>query len=892
MSIQPLGKEVALLLRASALVVTPLSLVKELVDNAVDAKATSIKVQIARNGVDQIEVQDNGVGICSADFDALGRRAHTSKLRAFQDLPKIGGQSLGFRGEALAAALSFSDVTVTTRTVQEKVGHRVRLEPRVGGVKEQNLVSVPAGTTIRVQNLFANIPVRKKIAVDNIQKTIADVKHLLQAYALARPQIRLAFGIIGDNRASWSYSPVGAPTVREAASQLLGKGFVSRCIDASLTEPGSSPDDRLVEELTEREVSRITVEAFLPKSDADLSAVSKKGAFLSVDGRPLASTRGTMKKVVSAFKSRFEALLRRQGVQPSGSNVFIRLNIRCPPGTYDINVSPAKDEVLFTNEDRVLKIVDDLLQAAYAFTEIEDNPGKRDDEGLNELSSDDLQILESFAITNDDSLYPIDLLQPSLDNSRLTVDSPPDKDDQLNFSLGEDNASSDSRDKNVGLDTAWLIDMSAPCDDHDVPQPTATSVIDQLRNAASQKARKSDDEVNSIREDGEMSPPVSCMRAEPLEVDTSSFCPWTAAAGAPNPWAIAAKAAGVKPQLYAAENFETNSAFDIEEASRGRTLDPRLADCREAFSISPSPDIPRNGAIMCTPPRMLGPPPTSALQTPPPSDGRIPRQRNTLPRFKPLTMPAPRARKPEGTRPQARPRQGRIHVGAPSYKDLLTSYGEHQLENCLSLDSYMGPIDLESNQPPAESGLADPFIMSPPLAAGYHVSAGDVPSMSDLPPAAASMETKGPNALNGGRRSAMDVAAADEIPGQHDPRKYLLKRRRSMSRDRRAGRVLRRVKSSLLPLETIPVDQEMHAVSIDIATSHAEVRPAVFCLVYIDQYVSIGTSQSGLPDDLEEAADIQARLQDVFGKWAQRTTSAKCDLELNLRSQVKGKSSE
>ena len=888
MSIQPLGKEVALLLRASALVVTPQSLIKELVDNAIDAKAASIKVQIARNGVDQIEVQDNGDGICAADFDALGRRAHTSKLRAFQDLPRIGGESLGFRGEALAAANSVAEVTITTRTALEKVGHRVRLEPKAGGVKEQNLVSVPAGTTVRVQNLFANIPVRKKIAMDNIQKTIADVKHLLQAYALARPHIRLSFGVIGDNKASWSYSPIGAPTVREAASQMLGKGVFSQCINAALTEPGSSPDDKLVEELTEREVSRITVDAFLPKLDADFAAVSKKGAFLSVDGRPLASGRGTMKKVVSAFKARFDVLHRLQGIQSSASNVFIRLDIQCPPGFYDINVSPAKDEVLFTDEERVLKIVDDLLQATYASTEIEDTPQHPDGEELNELSPDDLQILESFAITHDESPGPVDPLQSPLDNSGLTVDIAPDRDGQLNCYPEEGNSSLNSRDRNVPLDTSWLIDMSAPCDDDDVPQATVTSVIDQLRNAASQKAQKPDEEANIIGEGQEKSPPVQITRTEPLEVSTSSLCPWTPAAGAPNPWTIAAKATGARPQLYAAESFETNPAFDTggEEVNRGRALNLQFANCKEAFPVRSSPDIPRSGVVMCTPPRMLAPPPTSALQTPPPSDGRVPRQGHTLPRFKPLAMSAPRARQPEGTRPQARPRQGRGHVGAPDHEDFLARYGEHQLENRLFLDSYMGPMNEAPIQPSAKSGLADPFL-SPPLAAGYHVPAG-VPSLSDSP-LAASVETEGPGALDGGRCSVMDAAAADEIPDQHDPRKYLMKRRRSMSRDRRAGRVLRRVKSTLLPLETIPADQEMQAVSVGIATSHAEIRPAVFCLVYIDQYVSIGTSQSGLPNDLKGAANIQARLQDVFSEWTQRTAGAECDLELNLRGQMKGK---
>ena len=257
------------------------------------------------------------------------------------------------------------------------------------------------------------------------------------------------------------------------------------------------------------------------------------------------------------------------------------------------------------------------------------------------------------------------------------------------------------------LDTAWLIDMSAPCDDDDVPQATVTSVIDQLRNAASQKGQKSNEEVNVVGEAREEGPPMQTMRTEALEVSTSSFYPWTPAANAPNPWTIAAKVAGARPQLYEAESFETNSAFEVdgEEANRGRALDLQLAGCREAFPISPSPDIPRSSAIMCTPPRMLEPPPTSALRTPPPSDGRVPRQPNTLPCFKPLTMSVPRARQSEGTRLQNRPRQGREHVGAPNHKDLLAPYDEHQLENRLSLDSFMGPmnaapINLRQNRAP------------------------------------------------------------------------------------------------------------------------------------------------------------------------------------------------
>ena len=108
--------------------------------------------------------------------------------------------------------------------------------------------------------------------------------------------------------------------------------------------------------------------------------------------------------------------------------------------------------------------------------------------------------------------------------------------------------------------------------------------------------------------------------------------------------------------------------------------------------------------------------------------------------------------------------------------------------------------------------------------------------------------------------------------------------------DRRQGGVLRRIQSAFPPLETIPVELEMPTVALVISTSYAYLRSGVFDLVHLDNYVSMGAYQRGLPDDSGGAAAVQTRLQIVCSEWTQRTTGRECDLGLNLWGQMKGKS--
>lgn len=265
-----------------------------------------------------------------------------------------------------------------------------------------------------------------------------------------------------------------------------------------------------------------------------------------------------------------------------------------------------------------------------------------------------------------------------------------------------------------------------------------------------------------------------------------------------------------------------------------------------------------------------------------------------MPRFKPLTMSASRGRQPPASRPREQLRQSRGHEVSSNHEVAMPLYSEYQVENHIPLDSFMAPMDSEMLRPLAVRSLASPFMSPLPIATA-DASAGDTPGLAAFLPAgrlSGSLRTDGPGATAEGTHSDIEAETGDEMAHPCDARKYLMKRRRSMSRDRRAGRVLRRVKSALLPLEIIPVGQEMHAVSLGITTSHCELHQAVLALMHVDNYVSTGISRFGLPDNLDAAADIQNRIQSAFGEWTQRTIGAWHDLKLNFLGQMKGKYNE
>ncbi|CCU79006.1 DNA mismatch repair protein/mutL [Blumeria hordei DH14] len=364
MSIAPLPESTVRLLGSTQVLTTPTSLVKELIDNAIDANATSIDIIISPNTLDKIELRDNGHGIQREDFDSLGKRGHTSKLRSFEDLKSIGGTSLGFRGEALFSAIQLGKVTITSKCEGEQIATMAKFKV-MGGIESKVTTSHPIGTTVSIADFLSSMPVRKQTSIKDAVKTIANIKELLRAYSLARVHIRFCLKILKGGKGNWSFSPRPNDGIKEAVSQIIGREVASQCMKKSLlfldTEDLSLEESNVVDNVPLDE-NRFFLDMFLPKQDADFSKISY-GQYLSVDGRPVSHEKGTMKKIVAIFKRHIRNCLPETSLK--SSQLFLRLDIKCPRESYDPNVEPAKNDVIFTHESVLLGNIEKAFQNIY-----------------------------------------------------------------------------------------------------------------------------------------------------------------------------------------------------------------------------------------------------------------------------------------------------------------------------------------------------------------------------------------------------------------------------------------------------------------------------------------------------------------------------------------------
>ncbi|KAF9772983.1 hypothetical protein IL306_009245 [Fusarium sp. DS 682] len=359
MSISELPLSTAHLLRSSSSLPDPLALVKELVDNSIDAGATSIEITVAPNTIDKVQARDNGRGIQVDDYKSLGRRYHTSKLRDFNELHLKGGETLGFRGEALASANHLATIKITTRTAQDPIASLLFLNTKSGGISKQQPVSAPVGTTVQALNLFQNLPVRKQNAINVSRKTLTDIRRLLEGYVIALPYLRLSFKVPGSSIQPWVYTPCSTPNTREAITQVFGHALTTQIVTVSSDSSTEQNSDKV-------KSTNLRITASLPKPGSDVKLIKGKGAFISVDSRPISSSRSTGKKLVSIFRSSISASLNSAENSRAPSNIFMQLSIQCPPGSYDPNVTPSKDELLFVDEAAVLSCFQNLCDSIYS----------------------------------------------------------------------------------------------------------------------------------------------------------------------------------------------------------------------------------------------------------------------------------------------------------------------------------------------------------------------------------------------------------------------------------------------------------------------------------------------------------------------------------------------
>ena len=312
---------------AGEVVERPASVVKELVENSLDAGATRVQIRLTEGGRHLIQVTDNGCGLDSPSARLAFARHATSKLRSASELMSIG--SFGFRGEALASILSVSQVTLTSRRPDAAVG--VRLEGGGKTALEESPAGCPVGTDIQVRDLFYNVPARLKF-LRTPATELGQVLRYVDALALARPSLHLS--VVHNDRKVCDYPP--DPDLARRAHAVLGPEVARRLY------PVHDDDEYEVEGLL---------------SDPGLDHVGPSQLVLLVNGRPV-SDRTLQHAVTAAYGTLLE-----RGRYPQGV-----LSLRCPPNTVDVNVHPQKTEVRFVSSQAVHVAVARAIRTMLAAT--------------------------------------------------------------------------------------------------------------------------------------------------------------------------------------------------------------------------------------------------------------------------------------------------------------------------------------------------------------------------------------------------------------------------------------------------------------------------------------------------------------------------------------------
>ena len=322
--ITQLSPHVADLIAAGEVVERPGSVVKELVENAIDAGARHVTVEIQNGGMTLLRVTDDGCGMDRQDAQTAFLRHATSKLHKAEDLAAIG--TLGFRGEALAAISAVARVNLLTRTADADEGTAVTLEG--GVITACDPAGCPKGTTMVVRDLFYNTPARLKFMKSDVSEG-ANVSAVVQRLALAHPEI--AFRLIRDNQEV--FSAVGDGQLRTAAAAVFGR-TVARDMVA-----------------VEGHWDRTTVSGLVTLPTA--SRGNRSGQLFYVNGRFVRSKTMTA-ALEEAYRNQIMA----------GRYPACVLNVRLPLNAVDVNVHPAKTEVRFLAERAVFDSVLYAVRAA------------------------------------------------------------------------------------------------------------------------------------------------------------------------------------------------------------------------------------------------------------------------------------------------------------------------------------------------------------------------------------------------------------------------------------------------------------------------------------------------------------------------------------------------
>ena len=326
MPIKVLAPNVAAQIAAGEVVERPASVVKELVENSLDAGASQITVEVKGGGIELIRVTDNGCGIPAEEAELAFDRHATSKVSGVPDLDSIG--TLGFRGEALPSIAAVAQVSLVTRPHESPDGREVHLE--WGAVLRSGPKGSPVGTSVALQDLFGNLPARRKFLKSPAGET-ARVSDLVSRYALAFPEVH--FRLIVDGRSTLT-SP-GNGNLADALVSVYGAETAGSLLAVSWEGPGDG----------------YAASGFI--SSPSLNRANRNYITLLVNRRWIQSPLLSFALAESY-----------QGFLPDRRHPLAVLNLAVPTTDVDVNVHPAKREVRFRQQDKVFSALQRAVRAS------------------------------------------------------------------------------------------------------------------------------------------------------------------------------------------------------------------------------------------------------------------------------------------------------------------------------------------------------------------------------------------------------------------------------------------------------------------------------------------------------------------------------------------------
>ncbi len=347
---------------AGEVIERPASVIKEMVENSIDAGATNITVEIKNGGISFIKITDNGKGIAQDDLEIAFERHATSKIRSAQDLNTV--TSMGFRGEALASIAAISNVELISKTQEQETGYKIVVE--AGNVLEKEIAAASVGTTITVKNLFFNTPVRYKFLKKDYTES-GYIEDVITRIALVYPHVAIKL----INTGKTIIQTNGSGDIKAVIYSIYGKNVAEACMPVSYT------------------YEDIQIDGIVGK--AEIARSNRTNQIFFVNKRYIKD-----KTLSSATEQAYKGMI------PLGKFGFVILNITMDPAKVDVNVHPAKLEVRFQEESKIFQSI---------FHAIKDTLLKNgDNQGLFGLRKPDEKEIEEY--TEQESQIKVNIQEP------------------------------------------------------------------------------------------------------------------------------------------------------------------------------------------------------------------------------------------------------------------------------------------------------------------------------------------------------------------------------------------------------------------------------------------------------------------------------------------------